>query len=381
MAANDELTNRLITHRVDVMRFGENAAQRAVATLTGLERELSQRIQEADIAGATNDSVKMRRLEKLRAATQATIDSAYARNTRMLHRDLEEIVALEQQSEQAALDMTFRTRIADTVYTPAQLKKVVRGSFIQGSPAAEWWSTQSVDLKRRFTNQLRIGTLAGDTNDQLVRRLRGVPTQRDVPLPGGGNTRLYRGGLMDMSKREATTLVRTGVQTMANKTSHDMHKANADLLRGEYLQVTLDGRTSDICMSLSGAAWDLEGNPLPESTVTSGFPGPPPYHFNCRSVLVPITKSWDDLMEEAGTPTKRKLDKVPSSTQASLDGQVPGNLTYEKWLKTKSTDFQKETLGPGRYKLWNDGKITLRDLVSPELRPLTLRELKQRAGS
>jgi hypothetical protein len=60
-----------------------------------------------------------------------------------------------------------------------------------------------------------------------------------------------------------------------------------------------------------------------------------------------------------------------------MDGQVAQALTYEGWLKTKSGAFQKEVLGPGKWQLWQDGQIGLKDLIDQRGRPLTLEELKQ----
>ena len=42
---------------------------------------------------------------------------------------------------------------------------------------------------------------------------------------------------------------------------------------------------------------------------------------------------------------------------------------------------RRRILGPGRLRLYNDGKITLKDLVDQQGRTLTLAELKEKYGT
>jgi hypothetical protein len=127
-------------------------------------------------------------------------------------------------------------------------------------------------------------------------------------------------------------------------------------------------------MSLSGGVWDINtGEPLPESAVTIDYPGEPPYHFQCRTVASPVTKSWEEL----GSKTKNKIDTAPTSARASMNGEVPGKLTYESWLTMQPKKFQVDQLGRGRWELWDKGKINLNQLTDSTLRPLTLVELKE----
>jgi hypothetical protein len=63
-----------------------------------------------------------------------------------------------------------------------------------------------------------------------------------------------------------------------------------------------------------------------------------------------------------------------------MNGQVPGNLTYEQWLKTQDTKAQNEALGTRRAQLWRAGRITMDDMVAKDGRPLTLAEIEQLDG-
>lgn len=93
---------------------------------------------------------------------------------------------------------------------------------------------------------------------------------------------------------------------------------------------------------------------------------------NCRSVLVPITKTFRELGLD--------IDEIKEGTRASDEGQIKASTTFTEFLSGKSKEYQDDLLGKGRADLWRDGKITLRDLLDQRGRPLTLAELKEKHG-
>lgn len=66
----------------------------------------------------------------------------------------------------------------------------------------------------------------------------------------------------------------------------------------EYSAI-LDDRTSDVCAELHGKVFKAGREPIP------------PLHFNCRSVLVPITKyeDWDADSDAGGMPIQKFIDE------------------------------------------------------------------------
>jgi hypothetical protein len=59
-----------------------------------------------------------------------------------------------------------------------------------------------------------------------------------------------------------------------------------------------------------------------------------------------------------------------------MGGPVSGDLTYEKWFRGQGAAFQQEVLGPGKYKLWKEEKLTFTDMLNFDGSPLTLEQLK-----
>ena len=83
----------------------------------------------------------------------------------------------------------------------------------------------------------------------------------------------------------------------------------------------------------------------------------------------PVLKSWKELGID--------LQELPTGTRASMDGQVPADLTYNKWLKGKPAAFQDDVLGPTRGKLFRAGMPVDR-FVNKAGDTLTLDDLRKR---
>jgi len=170
------------------------------------------------------------------------------------------------------------------------------------------------------------------------------------------------------TRRGAEAIIRTSVQAVANDARMRVYKDNADIIEGLQWVSTLDMRTTIECAALDGLMWDINGNPIGHGMMLD----PPPRHWNCRSVLAPVTKSF----REMGIP----IDEFPESTRASMDGQVPESQTFEKWIAGKPDKYADEVFGKGRAELWRQGKISVRDMVDQRGNPLTLEELRKQSS-
>ena len=96
----------------------------------------------------------------------------------------------------------------------------------------------------------------------------------------------------------------------------------------------------------------------------------PPLHFRCRSILLPITKTFRELGLD--------IDEIPSGTRSSIDGRVSSDTTFEQWFEGKPATFQESYLGIQRYKLFKDGVINFSDLVNQNGKTLTVKQLLEK---
>ena len=385
---SDVLADRVTSHEVDIQRLEAEYRRKARNRLRDLEADLTRQLERIDPTGSERVTVRQRRLEALQKSTRDSIRNSYVDSRREFKNDLRDFSQTEVDAFPRVVNRAIGVNLFDISVAPGTLRQIVDGALIQGTPLNDHWDRQARRTRERFESEMAIGVLAGEDLGTLRQRLRGRHTgrYRTVQRADGSTRRegIFEGGIMTTSRREADALIRTATQKVSNNVRDEMIRANADIVKGRQALVTLDSRTSDICIARSGHAWDLEGKPIKETGATEDFPGTPPWHVNCRTTLIPLLRSWAELAGPKSKISKEKLRKLDSAgrrTQASMDGQVAAKLNYEQWLKTKSETFQNRVLGKGKADLWRRGKITsLSQLVDQTDRPVTLREFRQRAG-
>lgn len=362
------LADRFVGHHVNLLRLAEGERETIFRMLGQLQTELLGKM-DRQIPLPGFGTFNQRKVQALFTLTDRLIHQKYGRIAREHQSTLIDLAELESERTRSLVKAAVGVPLLSVGVPLTTLKALATDDLVEGRPAKEWWSQQGDNLRGRFQQTIRQGVFAGETLDELKRRVRGTQAKQ------------FQDGIMSMTGRQAEALIRTSVQSVANAARYETFKANGDVLGGMQALVTLDARTSELCMGRSGYAWDLDGNPLtPDTTIP--FPGPPPWHFNCRTVLVPVLKSWEQLLKEAkgnedlGKTLDRVEAKLGRGTQASMDGQVAADLTYEAWLKTKEESFQIEVLGRARWELWQAGQISLADLVDLRGRPLTIEQLK-----
>jgi SPP1 gp7 family putative phage head morphogenesis protein len=152
---------------------------------------------------------------------------------------------------------------------------------------------------------------------------------------------------MEATTRHATAIVRTATTHIANEAHFQTYSANQDVTQKYRYEAVLDGRTSDICIALSGREWAYDD---PDGLR-------PPQHPNCRSVIVPVI--------EGQTPFLRASESGATTAQ-----------NYDEWLRGQSPQRQNEILGKRKAELYRDGKLNLKQLVDKEGRSRTVKELE-----
>lgn len=233
--------------------------------------------------------------------------------------------------------------------TDRTVQKIVNTSLMDGLTISEWLGKQDKSFQETLTKQIRLAVIEGETNPQIVSRLKGA-----LDIKNNNNIK---------------TIVRTAVATVTNQVRMETYKENSDVFKGYEHNSTIDARVSLICSTRDGATYDLEYKGLNVKGKAYPFKQVP-LHFNCRSIILPITKSFKEL----GIP----LDEVPIGTRSSMDGYVSRDTTFEKWFDGKPKSFQEEYLGIQRYKLFKDGVINFSDLVNQNGKTLTVKQLLEK---
>lgn len=237
--------------------------------------------------------------------------------------------------------------------------RIATNTIIEGSIMRSQWRELGRSTQNKFITQMRIGLRNGESTERMAARISGGVIRGD---------RVH--GIMDTTRKQARTLVRTSTNAVQNR-SRLVAMQSSDMVIAIQQVSTLDNRTSDICIAFSGQVWDANTlEPIAPSTLP--FNGGPPRHFNCRSTLNPVLKSFEELGFEVG--------ELPPATRASIDGEIPAEITMTDFLWSRSVSRQNKMLGKGRAQLFRDRKITLTQLVDMRGNPLTLEQLEGKVG-
>lgn len=251
--------------------------------------------------------------------------------------------------------MAFVVEFETGELPPAVVNSIAAATTVGGATVLDWTQRQGDQFHRAFMDQIALSLENGEsTREATTRIIGGTIRGQEVP------------GVMRTTRRKAEALVRTSIAKVVNSAAMQSFQEMGDVIKAVQQISTLDNRTSDICVAYSGLTWDV--NTLEPIDHELQFNNGPPRHFNCRSRLVPVLKSFDELGIDA--------TEVPLADRASMDGSVPGDITMDQFLRNKGKTFQDQLLGPARARLWREGRITLTQLVDFRGNPLTLDQLE-----
>ncbi|HEE5775076.1 TPA: minor capsid protein, partial [Acinetobacter baumannii] len=207
--------------------------------------------------------------------------------------------------------------------------------------------------RQKVEYAIRDGINSGKTNQEIVQRIRGTKRLN------------YEDGILNGTKTDIERTVRTVRSHVANQA----YLNSFNQIGFEYVRFVsvLDGRTSKLCASLDGSVWEIND---PAKRV-------PPLHPNCRSILVPVEKDGQLVGERPFVMDERRVKDIPKEERSQLIGQLDANTTFKEFFKKTDDFFQREWLGPKRYKLYKEGKFDFEKFFDPEGRLYTLDQLRK----
>lgn len=352
-SASEVIADEIREHAISLARYSEHEKRQIYRMLDRIMGKLKNELQDADIGKGVSRSEK-KKMEELFKQAKETIETGYGDISKKVEAGLKSLSELEGDWAVDMLNRSMGVKFVTTKpTTKEQLSAIAGETMIQGAPSKEWWGRQSEKLINGFKDQIRMGWMQGESLENLMKRLTGGKDEDGNPVFD----------LKSGTRRGAEAVIRTSVQAVANEARMLVYKDNADILEGLQWVSTLDTRTTIECAALDGYVWDIHGNPIGHDMMLI----PPPRHWNCRSVLVPVPKSFRDMGID--------LDEFPESTRASIDGQVPESKTFATWIKGKPDGYSEKVFGKTRADLWKAGKISIRDMVDQRGRPLPLSAL------
>lgn len=216
----------------------------------------------------------------------------------------------------------------------------------------EWLVDIEENARKRIFQTVRSGVSSGTTTDDIVKQIRGTKASQ------------YKDGILNTSRRDVEMLVRT----TRTHVSNDAYEQTYAAIGVNYVIVcaTLDGRTSFYCATHDGVRYK----------VGTDYPSPP-YHPNCRTVLMPDIDGSGFEIRPANT-SKKSIGKLSEEEKQEVDYQEVDGKNYSQWFSSQDSDFQREWLGKTRYELYKNGKYSLDSFTDKQGRTYTIDELRDK---
>ena len=347
-----------IRHQVELQRYEAGVVARMIAVLDRADKriaaELAVALQEIDPS-----LFKMERLESLLTSIRELSKAAYEQIGKDMREELKEFNAYELSYQHQALVAHLPAVVhvasvsANQVYTAAMARP------FQGVLLKEVWKDLDAQAMKRLRQTIANGFVEGKTTDQIIREVRGTKANN------------FKDGIVEKSRRDVATVVRTAIGHTAGVAQDNMLEANADLLKAVQWSSTLDLRTSAPCRLRDKKLY----TPVDHKPIGHKIPwlqGPSRLHFNCRSGQTPVLKSHKEL----GIDVPEIV--IEGKTRASLDGQIPADISYAEWIQKQSASMQDSVLGPTRGRLLRQGGLKADDMYSIRGDFLTLDNLRRK---
>ena len=363
MNINERVEQELTKHDLDLVRYQNGQIKDAFSTINNLQIEIVAEIKRAEPRSK-------RDLEQLLDRVNEAIDRTYAAMALESIGSLGEFAVAESQAVSTISSRVFRAPIAPNILPKSVALEIVETTLAPndslGTSIRDRWDRQRDGTKSNVRDGLNYAVQNDQTLDDMLRIIR------------GNRALQFRDGVMAKSKRGAEMIVRTATDAVTNSARLATYKRNGDTIRGIQANAVLDSRTSVLCRTRNGFAWHMDsGRPFRGTPIH--FPGPPPWHFNCRTTLSPIFKSLEALQSVLDPELNEEI--VKRGEEFPIDGKPAPIPSFQSTFDQMTDAERRRILGPGRLRLYNDGKITLKALVDQQGRTLTLAELKEKYGT
>lgn len=344
MTANEEIRDKTIAHMVMLNRYNNGTVKEIMKLLSTVEKDLIKELK-AVIEEWTGTAYSIKRIDRMLESVKAINNEMFVELDKKLQFELPQLAEHEQQWQQKTITESSLVVLDLVAVAPVTLVAAIESKPFEGKLLKEWIDKLNQDSYLAIQSAVRMGLVEGQTYKQITDRIVGTK-----PLQ-------YTDGIMQLNRNKTQALVSTAVAHTTNAARDEFYKSNNDVIKALQWLSTLDGRTTMICKSRDGKIYPI------------GEGQRPPAHFRCRSVMIPVLKSWKEL--------GLKERDLPAGSRASMNGQVADTETYQTWLEKQPRSFQDETLGKARAELFRSG-TPLDRFVDDSGHSYTLDELKKK---
>lgn len=346
-ALNQVLMDALLRHRHYVLMAENGIVRDALQPIRDAERRIRSAL--ASVAGGADALEDLSRLSSsalrdLEREFRAAAASAELRTGRVVSNALSDFARAESRIQTNILRIHTPDAVPlDTGELPSSRIAAIVDAPYKGGRWRE-----------------RLARNAAEAADEAVSAVRAA---RATGRSAATATSRIRLRFKDVLADRAVATIRTEAQRVANEMLLDSYRRNSQTVKAVQIVETLDDLTCLICAARDGMVLD------PRASNPEAFP---PYHPNCRGFASPVLASWQEMGLNA--------EDLSPETRPTLDGRVPGTVTYRDWFEDQPRSFKRRVLGPTRFRRYEEDGLTIRDFTDAKnLRILRIAELPEAA--
>jgi len=354
----DKIYDEFLKDQIDLLRLSESEKLKAEELLLLMRQDILKKIVEFDPLTLDRSDYQLRKMQKMNVVIAQIVVDNYEKFAAANKLTLEALAAYEAKNTMKIYNKVVGANVIDIGLSENKLRSIINNSMIDGQLIGDWWKNQAKEFITKFESTMKtivkdfqIGIGENQSFSQMVSAI----------SPNGE--------LMGLTKANIDALVHTSILSVGDGVRQQIVEKNKDIFSGEKWVSTLDRRTSEICRALDGNIWDMEHN-----NIKGGMNyRRPPAHWRCRSLIIGIVKSFEEILGE-----KPIVKKLSNKQRASMNGPVSADMDYGTWLKTLPEKEQVEILGKTRYNLFIKGNLSMADMVKQNGNPLTIKELQKK---
>lgn len=243
------LVDAITRHQVNVQRFADGEARKALPILRELAKDLRARIQAGNAT-----AFQAGRMIQLETEIRQIVGMRVSEMQMAL--DLEDFASREMSFTTRLLEgyvtadlaAGFQSDMAANIVTQSQMR-MLSGSAERMVTIPQLFDELSEAAGRQSMQLVQAGVIEGRTTDEIA---------RDV----------YR-GITNRTRQQVTSVTRTAINHIGSQARQEVYNANSDIMEGERFLATLDARTTITCASFDREVFEIGQGPIP------------PLHFGC----------------------------------------------------------------------------------------------------
>lgn len=351
VTANERLADAYTRHMILLGRLANGESRRVIGVLDSRVFPALLGMTESALTALRDRSpavFQRKGYANLLKRARATIASGFGDVRADFARELYRICQAEAQFSLKVLGREVPFDFRPALPKFEKFRELVYQTPINGHNLGKRFELLAGNTAARYEAAINDGLRAGETAEQITRRVRGTAAAR------------YQDGVLGRVRQWTETEVKTAVDHVGNGARQAVHEENDDVVKLVVWRAVLDGRTCPACAALDGRQFNAK------SATT------PPLHARCRCWLDPVLKSAKEMGLKPGD--------LPPLERQSMTGKVPYGTTFNSYMRKQPRAFQDEVLGPTRAKLWRSGRVKLDRFVDDRNRILNLTDLARREG-